>query len=57
MCEGITSGDSAGCSQKHTQDAGSPGLVGQAEKELAVASATLVCWLRQGEKMPGRRYF
>lgn len=50
ICEGIISGDSAGCFQKHPQDAGSPGLVGQVEN-------TLACWLRHGEKVPGRRYF
>lgn len=56
MCKGIISGDSAGA-LRSTQDAGSPGFVGQVEKELAVASATLACWLTQGEKVPGRRYF
>lgn len=56
MCKGIISGDSAGA-LRSTQDAGSPGFVGQVEKELAVASATLACWLMQGEKVPGRRYF
>lgn len=56
MCRGILSGDSAGCSPKHTQDAGSPGFVGQVKKELALASATLACWLTQDDKVPGRRY-
>lgn len=57
MYKGIISGDSAGCSQKHTQDAGSPGFVGQVEKEVAMASAIPAHWLTQGEKVPGRRCF
>lgn len=32
MCKGIICGDSAGCSQKHIQDAGSPGSVGLGER-------------------------
>lgn len=56
MRKGIISGDSAGCSQKHTQDAGSPGFVGQVKKEGALASAAFACWLTQDEKVAGRRY-
>lgn len=49
-CKGIISGYSAGCSQKQTQDAGSPGLVGQVEKELALEVPPLCVglgWLRR----------
>lgn len=57
MCKGIISGDSAGALRStHRKDAESPGLVGQVKKELALASATLACWLTQDEKVPGRRY-